>query len=129
MAKMLEQNGFRHDPFMKRFEHSKKLFEVFPHSAMVVIFKLKHTLKYKAGKNRDYVFRWQEFEKYQGYLKSLKNRKPSLTMPRYILETDVRELKGKALKRYEDLLDAVFCAYKKRGRCVQTFKWLPLNRQ
>jgi len=111
MAKMLEEKGFRHDPFVKRFEPGKKFFEVFPHSAAVVIFKLKHTLKYKAGKNRDYMFRWQEFAKYQGYLKSLKNREPSLTLPRYILETDVRELKGKALKRYEDLLDAIFCAY------------------
>jgi predicted RNase H-like nuclease len=27
------------------------------------------------------------------------------------LKTDVRALRGKALKRYEDLLDAVFCAY------------------
>jgi len=113
IAEMLHEKGFQHNPYIKKYEESRKFFEVFPHSAMVVIFKLKEILKYKARKNRDYHFRWQEFEKYQAYLKSLKNRKPSLNLPSYhhIIKTNVRTLKGKALKQYEDLLDAVFCAY------------------
>jgi predicted RNase H-like nuclease len=32
-------------------------------------------------------------------------------LPHEILKADVRIPKGKALKGYEDLLDAVFCAY------------------
>lgn len=113
IAKMLQEKGFQHNPFIKKFEESKKFFEVFPHSAMVVIFKLKKILKYKSRKNRDYNLRWQEFEKYQLYLKSLQNRKPSLNFPCFfhILKTNVRTLKGNALKKYEDFLDAVFCAY------------------
>jgi predicted RNase H-like nuclease len=86
-------------------------FEVFPHSAMVVIFKLKEILKYKPKRNRPYHLRWQEFETYQSCLKSLENRKPSLNLPHDIINTNVRALKGKALKQYEDLLDAIFCAY------------------
>jgi predicted RNase H-like nuclease len=111
VSKMLGKKGFRHSPYIKKMEESKKFFEVFPHSAMVVIFKLKEILKYKPRKNRSYNLRWQEFETYQSCLKSLENRKPSLYLPHDIINTDVRALKGKALKRYEDLLDAVFCAY------------------
>jgi predicted RNase H-like nuclease len=113
IAEMLLGKGFQHNPYLRKCEEGRKFFEVFPHSAMVVIFKLKEILKYKARKNRDYNFRWQEFEKYQSYLKSLKSRIPSLNLPSHhrIVKTNVRTLKGKALKQYEDLLDAVFCAY------------------
>ncbi|NIM17305.1 MAG: DUF429 domain-containing protein [Candidatus Aminicenantes bacterium] len=111
ITEMLEQKGFQHSPYIKKFEKSHKFFEVFPHSAMVVIFQLEQVLKYKARKKRSYTMRWQEFERYQGYLSSLQHRKPSLNLPYDILKTDVRALRGKALKRYEDLLDAVFCAY------------------
>jgi predicted RNase H-like nuclease len=111
ISKMLEKRGFRHSPNIKKFEESKKFFEVFPHSAMVVIFKLKEILKYKPKKNRPYNFRWREFETYQSCLKSLENRDPSLNLPNDIINTNVRALKGKALKQYEDLLDAIFCAY------------------
>lgn len=111
ISKMLEMKGFQHSPYIKKFEESKKFFEVFPHSAMVVIFKLKEILKYKPKKNRPYNLRWQEFETYQSCLKSLETREPSLILPHDIINTNVRVLKGKALKRYEDLLDAIFCAY------------------
>jgi predicted RNase H-like nuclease len=111
IAGILEEIGFRHDPYIKRKEHARKFFEVFPHSAMVVIFQLKEILKYKAKKGRSYSLSWQEFETYQSLLKILESQKPSLHLPRHILETNVRDLKGKALKQYEDLLDAIFCAY------------------
>jgi predicted RNase H-like nuclease len=113
IAKMLQEKSFQHNPFIQKFKESRKFFEVFPHSAMVVIFKLKKILKYKSRNNRDYNFRWQEFEKYQLYLRSLKNRKPALNFSCFfqMLKTNVRILKGNALKKYEDFLDAVFCAY------------------
>jgi predicted RNase H-like nuclease len=111
ISKMLGKKGFQHSPYITKFEESKKFFEVFPHSAMVVIFNLKEILKYKPKKNRSYYFRWQEFETYQSCLKSLEKRNPSLILPHDIINTNVRVLKGKALKRYEDLLDAIFCAY------------------
>jgi predicted RNase H-like nuclease len=111
IVRMLQKKGFRHNPYIKKMEESKKFFEVFPHSAMVVIFKLKKILKYKAKKNRPYNLRWQEFETYQSCLKSLENREPSLNLPHDIINANVRGLKGKALKQYEDLLDAIFCAY------------------
>ncbi len=111
LVQTLQKKGFQHNPYIKQYEESKKCFEVFPHSAMVVIFQLKEILKYKYRKDRPYDFRRQAFEKYQFHLKNLAHQKPSMHLPAHILETDVRGLKGKALKRYEDLLDAVFCAY------------------
>jgi predicted RNase H-like nuclease len=111
ISKMLEKKGFQHNPYIKKFEESKKFFEVFPHSAMVVIFNLKEILKYKPKKNRSYHLRWQEFETYQSCLKNLENREPSLNLPHDIINANVRALKGKTLKQYEDLLDAIVCAY------------------
>jgi len=111
IAKKLEKIGFSHNPDIKRFEESRKFFEVFPHPSMVVVFNLNKILKYKAKPKRDYEFRWNEFRLYQKYLKKLEKAKPALSLPEEITEKDVRELKGKALKDYEDLLDAIFCAY------------------
>jgi len=111
IAKKLEKIGFLHNLDIKRFEKSRKFFEVFPHPSMVVLFNLNKILKYKAKPKRDYKFRWNEFRLYQKYLKKLEKAKPVLSLPEKITEKDVKELKGKALKDYEDLLDAIFCAY------------------
>jgi predicted RNase H-like nuclease len=56
ISKMLGKKGFQHSPYIKKFEESKKFFEVFPHSAMVVIFRLKKILKYKPKKNAHITF-------------------------------------------------------------------------
>ena len=96
------------DPYLKKFEDSKKFFEVYPHPSMVVLFGLNKILKYKSKPNRDYAFRWKEFKKYQYHLKKLK---PALILPKEISNKKMSTLKGNSLKDYEDLLDAVFCAY------------------
>ncbi len=111
LAKLLEEREFRHDPYIEKSEESKKFFEVFPHSAMVVIFQLKKILKYKARKDRSYNQRWQEFARYQSYLKGLQIGQPCLYLPPQLLDINVTTMRGKSLKGYEDLLDAVFCAY------------------
>jgi len=107
IMKNLEKLGFEHSPFIKAFEKKRKFFEVFPHPAMIVLFNLKHILKYKARKGRTRSARNKEFRKYQLKLKSLKN----LFLPKSVLEVDVEELSLKELKGYEDVLDAIFCAY------------------
>lgn len=107
ISKLLEKNGFKHDPYIKKFEKTRKFFEVYPHPSMVVLFNLKRILRYKAKPKRDYDFRWKEFKRYQSLLRNLKN----LVLPEEILEKDVKKLRAKALKDYEDLLDAIFCAY------------------
>ncbi len=111
IATKLKKVGFVHSPHIKKFEKTRKFFEVFPHPSMVVIFNLDKILKYKAKPKRDYEFRWNEFKKYQIFLKSLKGKNPSLSLPEEITEKNVKKLRAHALKAYEDILDAIFCAY------------------
>ncbi len=111
ISKLLEKYGFERNPYIRKFEIKRKFFEVFPHPSMVVLFKLNKILQYKSKPKRDYKFRYKEFRKYQLYLKSLKNARPSLILPKEILEKNLKNIKGRALKDYEDLLDAIFCAY------------------
>jgi predicted RNase H-like nuclease len=111
ITKALESIGFKHDPFIKKYEDSRKIVEVYPHPSMVVLFNLNRILQYKSKPNRDYKFRWGEFKRYHDYLKNLKNAEPSLVLPKGIFPKDIKNLKGGALKNHEDLLDAIFCSY------------------
>lgn len=111
ISKLLLEAGFFHNPRIKQYEEARKFFEVFPHPSMVVLFNLNRIIRYKAKPKRNYEFRWRAFEKYQRYLKKLENGSPKLILPKSLVEKKVRGLKAKALKDYEDLLDAVFCGY------------------
>ena len=86
--------------------------EVYPHPAHISLFGLETTLKYKPRSHRSYEDRWAEFERYQGLLRGLRDAKPPLKGTKKLLEkTEVFGLRGKALKQYEDTLDALTCAY------------------
>lgn len=111
ITKMLEERGFSHDPHVKPLVEERRVFEVYPHPAIVVLFGLKKILKYKPRESRDYAARWSEFQKFQKLLKSLGNAEPALELPKHIVSQDVTKLKAKRLKEYEDLLDSVVCAY------------------
>jgi predicted RNase H-like nuclease len=111
ISKLLEKEGFIHDPYIKKHEESKKFLEVYPHPSIVVLFNLNKILQYKSKPKRDYSFRWNEFKKYQNHLHNLKKQNPSLTLPSEITKKKVEELKGKALKDFEDILDSILCAY------------------
>ncbi|MEW6063326.1 MAG: DUF429 domain-containing protein [Nanoarchaeota archaeon] len=108
IVKLFKNEGFIHNPYIKKFENKRKLFEVYPHPSMIVLFNLKKILPYKAKPKRGYNLRWKAFKEYQ---KHLKNIKPLLIFPKGILKKGVNKLKGKKLKDYEDMLDAIFCAY------------------
>jgi predicted RNase H-like nuclease len=111
LSDILEKAGFQHNPYIKKFENKNKFFEVYPHPSMVVLFKLDKILQYKAKPKRDYTFRHKEFRKYQKNLKRLENSDTPLFLPDEIIRRNLNRLKGKALKGYEDMLDAIFCAY------------------
>ncbi len=111
ITKLLIKENFSHDPYIKKFENKRKVFEIYPHPSMVVLFNLDKILRYKAKPKRDYKFRYIEFKKYQKHLKNLEKARPSLYLTKEIINKNVEKLKGKKLKNYEDMLDAVFCAY------------------
>ena len=105
LVKQLEAVGIRHDPALVG-QRTRVCVEVYPHPAMVVLFGLTKTLKYKPRQGRSYEERWEAFKQYQERLSTL-----PLAIDSDVLAQDVTVLRASALKRYEDRLDAIFCAY------------------
>ena len=99
-------NDFR---FAAGDETVRRCVEVFPHPAMVVLFGLAKTLKYKAKPGRDTHSRMGEYVRYIEGLQNLAANDPTLTAPDWLAVP--HDKSGAALKRYEDLLDALMCAY------------------
>lgn len=98
-------------PIPRRTE-DRLVCEIYPHPAHVSLFGLEITLKYKTRPGRSYDMRWTELERYQRLLRRLQSATPALRHTKKLLtEIDVRELRGRRLKEYEDKLDAVSCAY------------------
>ncbi len=107
----LQTLGIRHDPVLTPRLSIRQVFEVYPHPAMVVLFQLDKVLKYKAKPQTPHHERLIAFRRYQHHLFNLRNNTPALTLPESLLSETHLTKKGRALKAYEDQLDAVFCAY------------------
>ncbi len=103
--------GFVHAPKIARQKPVRQVVEVYPHPAMIELFGLERTLKYKARRNRSYRARWEGLERLKELLASLAQGEPALEADRLLGELAVRGVRGGKLKRAEDLLDALFCAY------------------
>lgn len=107
--------GFEHWPFIslrERRKAVKRVFEVYPHPAYVVLFHLKKRLLYKRGdiemRRRGLAILQEKlFEELTGLRPRLKADKKLQDL----LQRDVSEMKGRTLKAYEDTLDSLFCAY------------------
>lgn len=85
--------------------------EIFPHPAHIAFFNLPKTLKYKTRPGRTYNERIAEFIRYQQLLATLQQATPALFGLADLLAADPRTMRNRALKAYEDTLDAVTCAY------------------
>ncbi len=81
-------------------------FEVYPHAAMVRLFHLPRILEYKARPGRGLAYRCEQMQRYVGLLNQLPA--PKLHLPAWLSE--VPETPAE-LKRFEDRLDALFCAW------------------
>jgi predicted RNase H-like nuclease len=113
LAEWLQEAGFSHDvcPARDRERSGRWLFEVYPHPAQVTLFDLPRILKYKKGRVAE---RRAGLRQLQCYLReALAGAVPPLRTAgsEPLLDQDVEALRGQALKHYEDLLDAYFCAY------------------
>jgi len=105
--------GFRHDFDIAtaRQRTGRWLFEVYPHPAMVTLFGLKRIIKYKKGPVAQ---KRRGLRQLQRHLRLLTDSSRGLLPSReldVLLAQEVGELRGQALKRYEDTLDALFCGY------------------
>lgn len=113
LTAQLAGHGIAHSPYLEAPQDStrRQVMEVFPHPAHVVLFGLAKTLKYKAKPGRTYPARWAVFTEYGRLLRSLQTHGPPLRLPEDWPPRDVSGLVGSALKRLEDSLDALTCAY------------------
>ena len=90
--------------------------EVYPHPALVVLFDLPRILQYKAKPGRDFNYLQSELLRLVAYLDSLGDASPPLLLKGNQeweqIRTSVETATTKAgLKRLEDAIDAVVCAY------------------
>ncbi|HEX2913086.1 MAG TPA: DUF429 domain-containing protein [Chloroflexia bacterium] len=110
-ACLRQELNFEQNPYLEARASVRCCFECYPHSAMVVLFGLTTTLKYKRklrGQDND---RFAAFAAFQQHLSDLSRAEPPLYIPPEILGRETRQLRGESLKSYEDLLDAIVCAY------------------
>jgi predicted RNase H-like nuclease len=110
LVEMLTQrHRFIESATIPRRSNDRLICEIYPHPAHISLFGLEKTLKYKRGRVE---IRRLELIRYQHYLRQLRKAKPALKKTKHLLvETDVSTLRGRELKAYEDLLDALSCAY------------------
>ncbi|MEN3010834.1 MAG: DUF429 domain-containing protein [Candidatus Bipolaricaulaceae bacterium] len=111
LVRLLEGLGFRHDPEVPAQRAVRQVVEVFPHPAAVELFGLPRILRYKARPGRSYAERWAELERFRELLAGLAGRRPALHAAALLGQARPQGRRGQALKRLEDLLDALFCAY------------------
>ncbi len=109
----LVESGIKHDPYLHAPRQTKlwQAMEVFPHPAHVILFGLEKTLKYKPKPKRSYEMRWAAMNEYARLLRSLSQFDPPLDLPEHWPPADVSGMIGAKLKRLEDGLDALSCAY------------------
>lgn len=90
--------------------------EVYPHTALVAVFDLPVTLKYKAKRGRTVESRRAEFLSCMSLLESLSAADPPLDLTEFMPWLTLRRqvasaTTGAALDRAEDEIDAYICAY------------------
>ena len=105
-------DGHVHAPAIISRPLAPVIAEVYPHAAMVALFDLQKTIKYKQ--------KWGVGQQRSGlsilrrYLSNLACAEPPLLHNEQLsrlLAKDLMALRGRALKEYEDTLDALVCAY------------------
>ncbi|MEN9221017.1 MAG: DUF429 domain-containing protein [Thermostichus sp. BF3_bins_97] len=111
LVQALSAWGFQEHAQIQKGQLTRQITEVFPHSAMVSLFGLSRTLKYKTRPKRTWPERQQAWQTYQQLLQSLSGADPVLCGHQAFLEVEVGSLKGRPLKDYEDQMDALMCAY------------------
>jgi predicted RNase H-like nuclease len=109
LVSALEPLGFIHDFTIAAAEHraGRWIFELYPHPAMVRLFGLERIIQYKKGRVDDKRAGLATLRAYLAALPGLIDN----ALLRELLVRDLQALRGVVLKRYEDLLDALFCAY------------------
>ncbi|ADV66716.1 DUF429 domain-containing protein [Deinococcus maricopensis] len=106
----LQTRGFTVNPANLDRPDVRAVVGVYPHAAMVALFRLTRTLKYKAKRQgRD--AQLAAWAAYRAHLRALAFADPPLQGADALLNVDPASLRGRALKTHEDTVDALLCAY------------------
>jgi predicted RNase H-like nuclease len=111
IAARLESLGFAHRPEVAAREPVRQIVEVYTHPAIIAFFDLPAIVRYKARPNRTRAERLTEFARLQRLMLSLTHADPALRGAEALLTQDLSTLTLARLKDYEDVLDAIVCAY------------------
>lgn len=108
--------GLDTDPDLQSMTETRRMIEVYPHPALVALFGLPLTLKYKAKAGRTPLSRKEAFNRLLGHLTELQDATPAMdptSAPRWRMLMNGLELAetNGALDAVEDELDAFVCAY------------------
>jgi predicted RNase H-like nuclease len=117
LVEALAAHGFREAATIEADQPARQITEVYPHAAMIGLFGLPRTLKYKTRHPR--AERLAAWHSYQRHLDALHHADPPLRGHADLLVQDVAALRGRALKHYEDRIDAILCAY----IALYAFRW------
>jgi predicted RNase H-like nuclease len=111
LASQLASRGFRHAPDLAHPESQRVMLEVYPHPALLELFRLPSIIKYKKV---NIAWKRSGQRELQERIKELSLFAPPLeSTPRLseFLAANMNLLRGAALKANEDKLDAIVCAY------------------
>jgi predicted RNase H-like nuclease len=110
LASQLLSNGFKHAT-SSGLGDDRVLLEVYPHAAMIELFRLSKIIKYKKGRVAEKASGQktlqQKIAELSAFLPPLQDT-PGFSAT---LSVDTSSLRGKDLKWNEDKLDALVCAY------------------
>lgn len=107
----LASHGFVHVDPRNSQSGGRLMAEVYPHAAMVALWNLPKTIKYKKGSIDE---KLTGLNTLRTHLSRLSQAEPPLrrsALSSDLLAEELNQLRGRKLKDYEDQLDALFCAY------------------
>jgi predicted RNase H-like nuclease/cytidine deaminase len=107
----LASHGFVHVDPMNPQPNGRMMAEVYPHAAMVALWNLPKTIKYKRGSALEHR---KGLTTLRTYLSLLTKAEPPLhrsSILSELLTAELNQLSGRKRKDHEDQLDALFCAY------------------
>ncbi len=107
----LVARGYIHDCRIPTGRPGRFFFETYPHAAAVALFHLPKVLKYKSREGCSLRERMDAFRAYERLLVGLRTFNPPLDAVEPQIDKGMFALRGRALKDYEDRLDAILCAY------------------
>ncbi|HTW83585.1 MAG TPA: DUF429 domain-containing protein [Candidatus Sulfotelmatobacter sp.] len=103
----LARDGVVHTRDVEPFDRRAVAFEVYPHPAMIRLFGLCTTIKYKK-KNRPWPSVLAEWGRYRRHLATLASADPPLVLDDALLADEPQR---ERYKSWDDRIDGVFCAY------------------